>query len=55
VLAPAGRLVQPIGPGGDENVVLFERRDGILFRVRHVTMACFVRLVGAHGFPAATP
>jgi protein-L-isoaspartate(D-aspartate) O-methyltransferase len=54
-LAPAGRLVQPMGPGGDEDVVLFEKRDGTLSRVRHVTMACFVRLVGAHGFPAAHP
>jgi protein-L-isoaspartate(D-aspartate) O-methyltransferase len=50
-LAPGGRVVQPIGPGGDENVVMFVKRDDALIRVRHITMASFVRLVGAHGYP----
>jgi protein-L-isoaspartate(D-aspartate) O-methyltransferase len=54
-LAPGGRLVQPIGPGGDESVVLFDKRDDSLFRVRMVTLAHFVRLVGAHGYPIAEP
>lgn len=49
-LAPNGRLVQPVGHGGDEEVVLFEKRDDTLHRVRQVTLACFVRLVGAHGY-----
>jgi protein-L-isoaspartate(D-aspartate) O-methyltransferase len=49
-LVPNGRLVQPIGPGGEEDVVLFERRGRALERVRLVTLARFVRLVGAHGF-----
>ena len=49
-LTPDGRLVQPIGPGGDEKVVLFEKRGDTLHRVRQVTLACFVRLVGAHGY-----
>lgn len=47
-----GRLVQPIGSGGDEEVVLFEKEDSGLKRVRLVSYARFVRLVGAHGFPS---
>jgi protein-L-isoaspartate(D-aspartate) O-methyltransferase len=50
-LAEAGRLVQPIGPGGREDVVLFEKRDGELHRVRSVSPARFVRLHGRYGFP----
>jgi protein-L-isoaspartate(D-aspartate) O-methyltransferase len=50
-LAEGGRLVQPLGPGGAENVVLFEKRDGALHRVRSVTGAHFVRLHGRHAFP----
>jgi protein-L-isoaspartate(D-aspartate) O-methyltransferase len=49
-LAPGGRLVQPIGPGGREDVVLFERRPDGLVRRRTVTHAHFVRLVGRQGF-----
>jgi protein-L-isoaspartate(D-aspartate) O-methyltransferase len=51
-LAAGGRLVQPIGPGGAENVVLFERRRGRLVARRTITGAHFVRLVGRRGFPA---
>jgi protein-L-isoaspartate(D-aspartate) O-methyltransferase len=50
-LPEGGRLVQPLGPGGAEDVVLFEKRDHELDRVRSITGARFVRLHGAHGFP----
>ncbi|TML17595.1 MAG: protein-L-isoaspartate(D-aspartate) O-methyltransferase [Actinobacteria bacterium] len=49
-LAEGGRLVQPLGPGGAEDVVLFEKRDGELERVRSVSAARFVRLHGRHAF-----
>lgn len=52
-LATGGRLVQPIGRGGGEDVVLFvKEEDGHLRPRRSLTGACFVRLVGEHGFPA---
>jgi protein-L-isoaspartate(D-aspartate) O-methyltransferase len=50
-LAESGRLVQPLGPGGAEDVVLFEKRGGALRRVRSLGGAHFVRLHGRHGFP----
>src|SRR6266536_2346112 len=46
-----GRLVQPIGPGGSEQVVLFERSASGLQRRHLLTLARFVRLHGRHGFP----
>jgi protein-L-isoaspartate(D-aspartate) O-methyltransferase len=49
-LAEGGRLVQPIGPGGCEEVLLFEKRAGTLTRRRLVTGAHFVPLYGSHGF-----
>ena len=49
-LAERGRLVQPLGPGGAEDVVLFEKRRGALRRVRTLVGAHFVRLHGRHGF-----
>jgi protein-L-isoaspartate(D-aspartate) O-methyltransferase len=49
-LAQGGRLVQPIGRGGNEEVLLFEKRgEGLLLR-RLVTGAHFVPLYGRHGF-----
>ncbi|MEU7058756.1 protein-L-isoaspartate(D-aspartate) O-methyltransferase [Streptomyces sp. NPDC046197] len=48
---PGGRLVQPIGPGGHEQVVCFERTASGLQRVRVLTAAYFVRLQGRYGFP----
>jgi protein-L-isoaspartate(D-aspartate) O-methyltransferase len=51
-LVPGGRLVQPIGSGGHDEVVLFERAATGLVRRRSVTPAHFVRLYGAHGFDA---
>jgi protein-L-isoaspartate(D-aspartate) O-methyltransferase len=50
-LAEGGRLVQPLGPGGAEDVVLFEKRGGDLHPVRSVSDAHFVRLHGRHAFP----
>jgi protein-L-isoaspartate(D-aspartate) O-methyltransferase len=49
-LAESGRLVQPIGLGGADEVILFEQRGGTLARSRFVTGAHFVRLYGEHGF-----
>jgi protein-L-isoaspartate(D-aspartate) O-methyltransferase len=49
-LADGGRLVQPIGLGGADEVILFERRGGVLERRRLVTGAHFVRLYGEYGF-----
>jgi protein-L-isoaspartate(D-aspartate) O-methyltransferase len=49
-LAPGGRLVQPVGPGGDEVVTLFVKEAGLLRAVGAVTRAQFVPLIGAHGF-----
>lgn len=49
-LAPGGRLVQPIGSGGDELVVRYRKGAGGLERERVLTGARFVRLVGRHGF-----
>jgi protein-L-isoaspartate(D-aspartate) O-methyltransferase len=50
-LADGGRLVQPIGRGGSEDVTLFERKAGELIARRGVIGARFVPLVGRHGFP----
>jgi protein-L-isoaspartate(D-aspartate) O-methyltransferase len=49
-LVEGGRLVQPIGLGGADEVVLFEKGAGVLERSRLVTGAHFVRLYGEHGF-----
>lgn len=50
--ARAGRLVQPVGPGGAEDVVLFTREPVGLVRQRRITGAHFVRLEGRYGFPS---
>lgn len=44
-----GRLVQPIGHGGNEVVVAFRKHDGSLTEERMVTAACFVPLIGGTG------
>ena len=49
-LAEGGRLVQPIGPGGADDVILFAKRGGELEKVRFVSGAHFVRLHGRHGY-----
>jgi protein-L-isoaspartate(D-aspartate) O-methyltransferase len=46
-LAAGGRLVQPIGSGGQEAVILFERGKEGLVRRHTVTGAHFVKLYGA--------
>jgi len=51
-LADGGRLVQPLGPGGAEKVVLFCKAGSRLKRVRTLTLARFVRLCGQYGFPS---
>jgi protein-L-isoaspartate(D-aspartate) O-methyltransferase len=50
-LAEGGRLVQPIGPGGREDVRLFEKRGERLEVERSVTGAYFVPLYGQHAYP----
>ncbi len=50
-LIPGGRLVQPVGRGGNEQVILFVEREGALVHLRVLTGARFVRLVGTYGFP----
>ena len=50
-LATGGRLVQPIGPGGREDVVLHQRTESGLSRVRVLARASFVRLHGRYGYP----
>jgi protein-L-isoaspartate(D-aspartate) O-methyltransferase len=49
-LRDGGRLVQPIGLGGNDQVTLFERRGEALERRASVIPAHFVRLYGEHGF-----
>jgi protein-L-isoaspartate(D-aspartate) O-methyltransferase len=48
-----GCLVQPIGPGGVEDVVLFAKTTTRLERRRSITGARFVPLYGRHGYSLA--
>ena len=50
-LALGGRLIQPIGPGGEERVMLFEKGSHGLMPRDTIVGAQFVRLYGAHAFP----
>lgn len=50
-LRVGGRVIQPIGSGGGESVVLFDLRPEGLVRRQELTPARFVRLVGGHGYP----
>ncbi|MFF2144382.1 protein-L-isoaspartate O-methyltransferase [Kitasatospora sp. NPDC058190] len=45
-----GRLVQPIGPGGQEQVMSFRRTASGLQHRQTLTWARFVRLHGRYGF-----
>jgi protein-L-isoaspartate(D-aspartate) O-methyltransferase len=49
-LAEGGRLVQPVGPGGTEQVTLFVRHAGRLESRRVLTAARFVPLTGRYGY-----
>lgn len=49
-LAEGGRLVQPMGWGGAEEVALHRQVAGEIVRLHVVSSAHFVRLVGEHGF-----
>jgi protein-L-isoaspartate(D-aspartate) O-methyltransferase len=44
-LRDGGRLVHPLGTGGDEEVILFEKQSGELRAQRTLTRARFVKLV----------
>ena len=48
-LKEGGRLVQPIGPGGAENVTGFKKIQGSLVEKEDITGAYFVPLLGAFG------
>jgi protein-L-isoaspartate(D-aspartate) O-methyltransferase len=50
-LAPGGRLVHPVGPGGQELVTAFHKEADRLVADARLTGAYFVPLVGAHGAP----
>lgn len=52
-LAPGHRLVQPIGPGGCEDVVLFEKPEHRLEHIASITPAHFVPLYGEQGHEGA--
>lgn len=49
-LVDGGRIVQPIGPGGQESVTLFQRVGDELRRIREIIPARFVRLLGQKAF-----
>jgi protein-L-isoaspartate(D-aspartate) O-methyltransferase len=50
-LKEGGRLVMPIGPGGDDEVIAFRRTRGALRREGMLCHAYFVPLIGRHGVP----
>jgi protein-L-isoaspartate(D-aspartate) O-methyltransferase len=54
-LHDGGRLVQPIGRGGSDQVTLYERRGDELERRASVVPARFVKLYGDYGFTPKEP
>jgi protein-L-isoaspartate(D-aspartate) O-methyltransferase len=54
-LAPGGRLVHPVGPGGAELVTTFHKEDDRLIADAHITPAYFVPLIGTHGISNKEP
>lgn len=51
-LREGGRLVQPMGEGGADDVTMFRRTSAGLKRVRLITPAHFVPLIGEFGHPS---
>jgi protein-L-isoaspartate(D-aspartate) O-methyltransferase len=54
-LAPGGRLVHPVGPGGHEQVTAFHKEAGRLIIDTQLTPARFVPLVDLHGISEREP
>ncbi len=54
-LAPGGRLVHPVGPGGHEQVTAFHKEAGLLIIDTQLTPARFVPLVDLHGISEREP
>jgi|SRR5439155_11574880 len=50
-LAEGGRLVHPVGPGGNEMVTAFRKEGGRLVEEARLAPAYFVPLVGRFGLP----
>jgi protein-L-isoaspartate(D-aspartate) O-methyltransferase len=50
-LVAGGRLIQPLGPGGGEDVIVHQRTASGLSRGRVLASASFVRLRGRYGYP----
>jgi protein-L-isoaspartate(D-aspartate) O-methyltransferase len=50
-LSDGGRLVHPVGPGGEERVTAFVKQGDALVPTALVVPAHFVPLVGRHGLP----
>lgn len=49
-LTEGGRMVLPVGPGGRDEVTLFQKRRGRLEHRANLVPAHFVKLYGEHGF-----
>jgi protein-L-isoaspartate(D-aspartate) O-methyltransferase len=54
-LTDGGRIVHPVGPGGDEIVMVFRKEGDALIREGLVVPAHFVRLIGEHGLSDGPP
>ena len=54
-LVGGGRLVQPVGPGGGEDVMVYRKTGAGLSPGRVLTTASFVRLHGRYGYPPPPP